>query len=99
MPSDRRLRLRFHGRVIDHLGIDMYQSPVAAVAEIISNAWDADAESVSITSQTRAKRPAKDRRGKTEGATRNVAVYFGSDALKVAVDCRQKFCRSKAGGI
>lgn len=49
MPSDKRLKLRFHGRVIDHLGIDMYQSPVAAVAELVSNAWDADAEKVVIT--------------------------------------------------
>jgi hypothetical protein len=45
----KRLQLRFHGRVIDHLGIQMYQSPVAAVAELIANAWDADAESVMIS--------------------------------------------------
>lgn len=42
------LRLGFHGRVIDHLGIQMYQSPVAAVAEVVSNAWDAEAERVDI---------------------------------------------------
>ncbi len=45
----RELRLNFHGRIIDHLGIQMYQSPVAAVAEIVSNAWDAEAETVDIT--------------------------------------------------
>lgn len=45
----RKLRLTFHGRIIDHLGIQMYQSPVAAVAELVANAWDADAEKVSIT--------------------------------------------------
>jgi len=44
----RTLRLTFHGRIIDHLGIQMYQSPVAAVAELIANAWDADAENVQI---------------------------------------------------
>lgn len=49
MPvDDRELSLRFHGRVIDHLGLEMYQSPVAAVAEIVSNAWDADAALVEI---------------------------------------------------
>lgn len=49
MPAeDRTLSLSFHGRVIDHLGLEMYQSPVAAVAELVSNAWDADAESVEI---------------------------------------------------
>lgn len=48
MNDERKLTLGFHGRIIDHLGIQMYQSPTAAIAEIISNAWDADAESVSI---------------------------------------------------
>lgn len=43
------LRLTFHGRIIDHLGIQMYQSPVAAIAELISNAWDANAEKVLIS--------------------------------------------------
>lgn len=42
------LHLNFHGRIIDHLGIQMYQSPVAAIAELVANAWDADAEVVSI---------------------------------------------------
>jgi len=47
--SAKTLRLKFHGRIIDHLGIQMYQSPVASVAELIANAWDADAESVNVT--------------------------------------------------
>ena len=52
VPAEDTIRphlwLGFHGRVIDHLGIQMYQSPVAAVAEIVSNAWDAEAERVNI---------------------------------------------------
>lgn len=44
----KTLQLTFHGRIIDQLGIQMYQSPVAAVAELVSNAWDADAENVYI---------------------------------------------------
>ncbi len=44
----KKLRLNFHGRIIDHLGIQMYQSPVAAIAEIVSNSWDAEAENVNI---------------------------------------------------
>lgn len=48
MTETRTLELRFHGRVIDHLGIQMYQSPVAAVAELIANAWDADADRVDV---------------------------------------------------
>jgi hypothetical protein len=43
------LFLNFHGRIIEHLGLQMYQSPTAALAELISNAWDADAEHVQIT--------------------------------------------------
>ena len=46
--TQRKLHLSFHGRILDHLGIQMYQSPVAAIAEIVSNAWDADAENVWI---------------------------------------------------
>lgn len=42
------LILRFHGRIIDSLGIQMYQSPVAAIAEMIANAWDADASFVDV---------------------------------------------------
>ena len=50
MPNtDEKLYLRFHGRIIDSLGIQMYQSPVAAVAELIANAWDADATRVTVT--------------------------------------------------
>lgn len=43
-----QLRLQFAGRVIEHLGIQMYQSPVNAIAELVANSWDADAHSVSI---------------------------------------------------
>ena len=48
VDNDERLFLRFHGRIIDSLGIQMYQSPVAAVAELIANAWDADAGRVDV---------------------------------------------------
>ena len=43
-----QLELAFRGRVIDHLGIQMYQSPIAVLAELVANAWDADAEHVAI---------------------------------------------------
>ena len=45
---DRVLRINFSGRIIDHLGLQMYQSPVAAIAEVVANAWDADADRVEI---------------------------------------------------
>lgn len=44
-----RLPITFHGRIIDHFGLEMYQSPVAAIAELVSNSWDADAEDVRIS--------------------------------------------------
>lgn len=49
MAIDTHLQLGFHGRIIEHIGIQMYQSPTAALAEIVSNAWDADATKVDIT--------------------------------------------------
>lgn len=52
VPEDRLphpLTLSFHGRVLDHLGLQMYQSPVAALAELVANGWDADATEVRIS--------------------------------------------------
>lgn len=54
MPDEAhsKLPISFHGRIIDHFGLEMYQSPVAAITELVSNAWDADAESVGVTVPT-----------------------------------------------
>jgi hypothetical protein len=49
MADEPELFLDFHGRFIDALGIQMYQKPTAALAELIANAWDADATSADIT--------------------------------------------------
>jgi len=49
MTTDIQLHLGFHGRIIEHIGIQMYQSPIAALAEIVANAWDADATEVDIS--------------------------------------------------
>ena len=49
MPNvTKELSLIIQPRVIDHLGIKMYQKPVDVIAEFIANAWDADAESVDV---------------------------------------------------
>ncbi|MBD3337613.1 MAG: hypothetical protein GF353_00800 [Candidatus Lokiarchaeota archaeon] len=45
---ERELKLIIQPKVIDHLGIKMYQKPIDAVAEFIANAWDADSEFVEI---------------------------------------------------
>ncbi|RNC64468.1 ATP-binding protein [Proteiniphilum sp. X52] len=45
---EKRLYLKIQPKVIDHLGIKMYQKPVDVIAEYIANAWDADSEEVSV---------------------------------------------------
>ena len=62
----RELYLRFQGRILDALGIQMYQSPTAAIAELIANAWDADAEKVEVVLPPRSQR----RRGYHRGRLR-----------------------------
>jgi len=47
--ENKKLKLKYHGRILDHLGIQMYQSPVAAISELVANAWDADAANVKIS--------------------------------------------------
>ena len=51
-PEERKLYASFSGNIIEHLGIQMYQSPVAAIAETIANAWDADADNVEVSIPT-----------------------------------------------
>lgn len=43
------LRLRFGGSLVEQLGAQLYPSATATVAELISNAWDADADNVWVT--------------------------------------------------
>ncbi|HEV2771531.1 MAG TPA: hypothetical protein VGV57_01670, partial [Thermoleophilaceae bacterium] len=45
----RRLKLHFHGRIVDHLAAQTYQSPISAIAEMVANGWDADAGEVAVT--------------------------------------------------
>ena len=46
---NKNLRLKFHGKILDQLGFQTYQSPVASLAELVANSWDADAKRVNIT--------------------------------------------------
>ena len=48
VESSKVLHMKFHGRIIDQLGSQTYQSPVASIAELIANAWDADAHTVNV---------------------------------------------------
>ena len=43
MSEEAVLELKFLGALVGHLGAQMYPSATATIAELISNAWDADA--------------------------------------------------------
>ena len=47
--KERQLTMSFAGRLIKHLGLQMYSGAVPALAELIANAWDAMAKNVYIT--------------------------------------------------
>jgi hypothetical protein len=47
--EERKLQIKFAGRLIDLLGQQMYGGAVPAVAELVANAWDADAGKIEIT--------------------------------------------------
>ncbi|MHC5057738.1 MAG: ATP-binding protein [Planctomycetota bacterium] len=52
LPGRRpeELALTFAGNIVKHLGVQMYAGrPVPAIAELISNAWDADATEVNVS--------------------------------------------------
>ncbi|MFP4461841.1 MAG: ATP-binding protein [Thermotogota bacterium] len=45
---EKKLKLIIQPKVVDHLGIKMYQKAVDVVSEFVANAWDADTELVDI---------------------------------------------------
>ena len=47
--SESPLEMRFDPQTINHLGLRMYSTLPPALAELISNSYDADAEKVTIT--------------------------------------------------
>lgn len=48
MNDNKELKLIIQPKVIDHLGIKMYQKPVDVISEFVANSWDADSEIVKI---------------------------------------------------
>ena len=55
-PGDKKLEMSFDRNTIKHLGISMYSSMPPAIAELIANAYDADAENVMITIDNKSKK-------------------------------------------
>ena len=54
--GDKVLEMSFDRNTIKHLGISMYSSMPPAIAELIANAYDADAEEVIITIDNKLKK-------------------------------------------
>lgn len=46
--TPRRLKMQYAGGLVKHLGLSMYRGAVPALAELISNSWDADANKVEV---------------------------------------------------
>ena len=55
--TESSLEMRFDPQTINHLGLRMYATLPPALAEIISNSYDADAENVVITLSEEGKSP------------------------------------------
>lgn len=45
----KEFKIRILGRLLEHLGVQMYKHRDAAIAELIANAWDAGAQNVWLT--------------------------------------------------
>lgn len=49
MPKQRRFSMKVLGRLLEHLGSQMYKRRDTALAELVANSWDAGATEVSLT--------------------------------------------------
>lgn len=49
MPTQRELVMTISLNALEHLGINLYSNVPAVLSEIVANAWDADAETVTVT--------------------------------------------------
>lgn len=49
ITPNRRLQMHYAGGLVKHLGLSMYRGAVPALAELIANAWDADAAKVELS--------------------------------------------------
>ncbi len=73
----KELEMKFDPRTIEHLGVKMYATLPPALAELISNSYDADAESVKV-------------RFVTVGARKSITVTDDGHGMSAA-DIQEKF--------
>lgn len=57
MADDNTLELKFEPRTIEHLGVRMYSQLPPALAELVSNGYDADAERVTVELEQEGSQP------------------------------------------
>ena len=107
LPGHRatELVLTFAGNIVKHLGVQMYAGrPVPAIAELISNAWDADAEEVQVrlpldkawdpTNQSQIIEVSDDGNGMTWDMVRDAYLDVGRDRREI-----EKTDRSPGGRL
>lgn len=97
MTNKENLQLLFSGRILQHLGIQLYASPVNAIAEIIANSWDAEAQNVRIELPFKINEDSvisiqDDGVGMTKEECQNRFLYVGANRRK-----RDKTEKSKHG--
>ena len=51
VSSEKKLKFTYDNHTIDHLGVKLYSTIPPMLAELVSNAWDADAHNVYIDLQ------------------------------------------------
>ncbi len=90
----KELVLTVAGNIVKHLGVQMYAGrPVPAIAELISNAWDADAKQVEVElpldepwdpgNEEQFIRVSDDGNGMTWDMVRNAYLNVGRDRRKI----------------
>lgn len=89
---EKELHLIIQPKVIDHLGIKMYQKPVDVISEFVANSWDADSEIVEITIQDGSIRIVDRGIGMTFKQCQDFFLTVGRDRRK---DLKKEFSEEK----
>ena len=101
--SDSPFEMRFDPRTIKHLGVRMYSTLPPAIAEIIANAYDADASQVTVTLREEGNKPpeitvADNGDGLTQGEINEKFLVIGRNRRDVDHDAPSpKFSRKRIG--
>ena len=96
--SKRKYEMKFAGQLIKHLGLQMYGGAVPAIAELISNSWDAMARNIWV--ELPVDRPLEesdtitvrdDGRGMSYQVCNNAYLYVGRERRRVDGDWTEEY--------